>query len=231
MQASTANPLPSTRRVQPIRTRRPSCHPRASASPDFAATGEVPHTSCIPGCELFRLCETLGMFARVSGLGGHTMSDPEDPAENEAACPNCGAAVVYGGVGRRPVWCSTRCRNDAALRRLGARKGAIEVRVVEVSRPTAAGAQRRVSGDTAASNPAPEPATEGSNYGAAKPSPEQALRVIRNDPEAVGKLLVHLERRRLDGTLSAPEWLPVRNGLRLIAGALPAGIERPSPPR
>lgn len=61
-----------------------------------------------------------------------------------------------------------------------------------------------------------------------QPSVEQALRVIRTDPEAVGKLLAHLERRRSDGSLLAPEWLPVRNALRLITGALPPGTERPS---
>jgi hypothetical protein len=38
----------------------------------------------------------------------------------------------------------------------------------------------------------------------------------------------HLERRRADGTLLKAEWLPVRNALRLIAGELPPGIERPT---
>lgn len=47
----------------------------------------------------------------------------------------------------------------------------------------------------------------------------------RNDPDAVGRLLVHVERRRADGTLSALEWLTVRNALRLIAGGLPPEIE------
>lgn len=156
------------------------------------------------------------------------MSDRDNTVGDEATCPNCGAAVVYCGVGRRPVWCSTRCRNDAALRRLGARRGAIEVRVVEVSRSTP-GAGAGASNISAASNLTPAEAAEGSDSRAATPSSDQALRVIRNDPVAVGKLLAHLERRRADGTLSAPEWLPVRNGLRLIAGALPPGIERPGP--
>lgn len=152
-----------------------------------------------------------------------------DHEEGATTCPNCGAAVIYSGVGRRPVWCSTRCRNDAALRRLGARRGAIEVRVVEVSRSTP-GAQVGASGNSTASSLASADVAEASDRRAATPTPDQALRVIRNDPAAVGKLLAHLERRRANGTLSAPEWLPVRNGLRLIAGALPPGIERPSPP-
>lgn len=158
------------------------------------------------------------------------MSDRENAVGDGTACPNCGAAVVYAGVGRRPVWCSGRCRNDAALRRLGARRGAIEVRVVEVSRSTPS-SRAGASGSSAASSAPAADAAEVSDQRAATPSSDQALRVIRNDPVAVGKLLAHLERRRADGTLSAPEWLPVRNGLRLIAGALPPGIERPSPPR
>lgn len=158
------------------------------------------------------------------------MTDHKQPHEGATTCPNCGAAVVYGGVGRRPVWCSTRCRNDAALRRLAARRGAIEVRVVEVSRSTP-GTQAGASGSSAASSAPAADAAEVRDQRAATPSSDQALRVIRNDPLAVGKLLAHLERRRADGTLSTPEWLPVRNGLRLIAGALPPEIERPSPPR
>lgn len=63
---------------------------------------------------------------------------------------------------------------------------------------------------------------------AAPPSPAQALQVLRNDPRAVASLLSYLERRRSDGILLAPEWLPVRNAIRLIARALPADIERPN---
>lgn len=142
-------------------------------------------------------------------------------------CPNCGASVVYRGIGRRPIWCSTRCRNDASLKRLGARRAAVEVRVVEVLR-------QRNSGDESGSGPtATSPGQESgpaptSNAKPPMPTPEQALRTLRNDPESVGKLLAHLERRRADGMLAEPEWLPVRNALRLIAVALPPGIEHPT---
>ena len=148
----------------------------------------------------------------------------DEQSADITGCPNCGEVVIYRGVGRRPVWCSTRCRNDAALRRLGARRGAIEVRVVEVAR-------HRPEDKLPASDPLP-PATSHRQGGTARdprnssPSPAQALRAIRNDPEAVGKLLAHLERRRTDGSLLAPDWLPVRNAIRLLAGALPLGIER-----
>lgn len=149
------------------------------------------------------------------------------PIDGDNACPNCGGSVVYRGVGRRPVWCSTRCRNDASLKRLGARRAAIEVRVVEVLR-------EREVGDTAdaGSTTRPAPHQDQTDLPAitkpSTPTSEQALRIIRNDPKSVGQLLSHLERRRSDGTLGEPEWLPVRNALRLIASALPTGVERPT---
>jgi hypothetical protein len=151
------------------------------------------------------------------------MAEDDQRSEDVRSCPNCGEAVVYRGVGRRPVWCSTRCRNDAALRRLGARRGAIEVRVVNVlsHAPAPDGVP------TTPTRQQPDNADSDTRK-AAPPSPAQALRAIRNDPVAVGSLLSHLERRRSDGTLLAPEWLPVRNAIRLIASALPEGIERPT---
>ena len=152
-----------------------------------------------------------------------TYSEPSPDDSN--TCPNCAAQVVYRGVGRRPIWCSTRCRNDAALRRLGARKGAIDVRIVEVPRrrPEARPGMRDPA--TTSSNPLPSGSVAGAT---ATPSVDQALRTIRNDPDAVGKLLAHLERRRADGTLSNPEWLPVRNALRLITRGLTPDIEHPT---
>lgn len=142
-------------------------------------------------------------------------------------CPNCGAKVVYCGVGRRPVWCSTRCRNDASLKRLGARRAAVEIRVVEIPR-------ERVSGSQTDSSQAAKSLDHGSAAGSTEdaksptPTSDQALRILRNDPDAVGKLLSHLERRRSDGTLAEPQWLAVRNALRLIAGELGPALERPS---
>lgn len=155
------------------------------------------------------------------------MRAANDADLDDGTCPNCGATVVYRGVGRRPVWCSTQCRNDASLKRLGARRAAVEVRIVEVAR-------RRNSGDTSDvddRDELPVPVASSGPSGSTKPptpTPDQALRVLRNDPEAVGRLLSHLERRRADGSLNGPEWLPVRNALRLIAGALSTGVERPA---
>ena len=150
------------------------------------------------------------------------MSDRGSGLEDLGTCPNCATVVVYRGVGRRPIWCSTRCRNDAALRRLGARRGAIEVRVVEVPRLRGEDVSK-----PEASSSDPLATADGGERKAATPSADQALRLIRNDPESVGKLLAHLERRRSDGTLSDPEWLPVRNALRLITRELTSVVERP----
>ena len=98
---------------------------------------------------------------------------------------------------------------------MGARKGAIEVRVVEVP---------RLRGEDSSD---PLATADGGKRKAATPSADQALRLIRNDPVSVGRLLAHLERRRSDGTLSDPEWLPVRNALRLITRELTPVVERP----
>ena len=153
------------------------------------------------------------------------MTDREPSPDDSSTCPNCAAPVIYRGVGRRPIWCSTRCRNDAALRRLGARKGAIDVRIIEVPRRRPEPQPRVRDPATTSSAQLPSGRVAGPT---ATPSVDQALRTIRNDPDAVGKLLAHLERRRADGTLSNPEWLPVRNALRLVTRGLTPDIERPT---
>ena len=59
----------------------------------------------------------------------------KDGATEEAtACPMCSAAVTYRGRGRRPVYCSTRCKNRAANVRAAVRDGAPLVEVVHVKR-------------------------------------------------------------------------------------------------
>ena len=123
-------------------------------------------------------------------------------------CPQCGEPVQYGGVGRRPVWCSTRCRNDAALTRRGARLGGIEVRLVEVEvRP-----RRR-----------PRPAMIGSQNEPGRrrtQTADEAVRTVLASPELVGSVLSGLERIRLSGNLGASQWQPVRGGLLAIARSL-----------
>ena len=50
-------------------------------------------------------------------------------------CPRCGRPVLYKGRGRRPVWCSARCRVEASIERRGNRMVGIEPRVVAIVSP------------------------------------------------------------------------------------------------
>ena len=50
-------------------------------------------------------------------------------------CPRCGRPVTYKGRGRRPVWCSARCRVEASTERRGNRIVGVEPRVVTVVPP------------------------------------------------------------------------------------------------
>ena len=55
---------------------------------------------------------------------------------NEAfRCPRCGRPVIYKGRGRRPVWCSARCRVEASIERRGNRMVGVEPKVVTVVPP------------------------------------------------------------------------------------------------
>jgi len=50
-------------------------------------------------------------------------------------CPRCGRPVTYKGRGRRPVWCSARCRVEASIERRGNRMMGIEPKVVTIVPP------------------------------------------------------------------------------------------------
>jgi len=50
-------------------------------------------------------------------------------------CPRCGRPVIYKGRGRRPVWCSARCRVEASIERRGNRTVGVEPKVVTVVSP------------------------------------------------------------------------------------------------
>lgn len=52
------------------------------------------------------------------------------------SCPRCGRPVEWAGRGRRPRWCSQRCRRAAYEERRAAGSGAIAVRVIERERVT-----------------------------------------------------------------------------------------------
>lgn len=51
-----------------------------------------------------------------------------------SGCPRCGAPVRYVGRGRRPIWCSARCRTAASIERRGNRIVGVQPKVVEVTR-------------------------------------------------------------------------------------------------
>ena len=63
---------------------------------------------------------------------------PELPSQaavhSDERCPRCGAPVLYAGRGRRPIWCSARCRTAASIERKGNRLAGVQPRVVEVVR-------------------------------------------------------------------------------------------------
>lgn len=52
-------------------------------------------------------------------------------------CPRCGAPVTYKGRGRRPVWCSARCRVEASIERRGNEIVGVKPEVVKVVSPAA----------------------------------------------------------------------------------------------
>ncbi len=55
---------------------------------------------------------------------------------SERVCPRCGTSfeVPEKGPGRRPLWCSPRCRRRASAERVAARNFGAAVRLVEVPR-------------------------------------------------------------------------------------------------
>lgn len=59
-----------------------------------------------------------------------------DPAKM-FRCPRCGDPVTYKGRGRRPVWCSARCRVEASIERRGNEIVGVKPEVVKVVSPTA----------------------------------------------------------------------------------------------
>ena len=59
-----------------------------------------------------------------------------DPAKT-FKCPRCGAPVTYKGRGRRPVWCSARCRVEASIERRGNEIVGVKPEVVKVVSPAA----------------------------------------------------------------------------------------------
>lgn len=149
-------------------------------------------------------------------------------------CPRCGGPLIYHGRGRRPVWCSTRCRNEAAVVRRGAREAAVEIRMIDVPKQPrrgsgGTGAHGPADGDAGAVAPASEanarpalawPNRRGSRMGAAD---RQALTAaILADPDAVATVVLALTRLEQVGKLGGDRWAPVRAGLVSLADLIRA---------
>lgn len=129
-------------------------------------------------------------------------------------CPICGARVFYKGRGRRPIYCSTRCKNRAANAAAATRDGApvVEVRTVvrEVTKVT-----KRVP-----KTPPPPPIPERLRGAILCDTPEdkQLVLGLLNTPEATKVLLSALvhEAHAQGPVATDPEWRGVRNIARWL---------------
>ena len=121
-------------------------------------------------------------------------------------CPQCGAPVSYGGRGRRPVWCSSRCRNTAAVTRRGAREAAVEIRMIDVPKA-----------------PKPRPV----HVPTREERDESALSRVARSSRLTRQLLDRLERRRLAGELDSEVWADIRARLTQSVRNLPVSSTLP----
>lgn len=100
-------------------------------------------------------------------------------------CPQCGATVSYAGRGRRPVWCSSRCRNIAAVTRRGAREAAVQIRMIDVPK-------------------APKPRPE--RTPTQEERDQSAISRVARSSRLSRDLLVRLRSRRQRGELDSEVW-------------------------
>lgn len=118
------------------------------------------------------------------------------------------APVSYTGRGRRPVWCSSRCRNIAAVTRRGAREAAVQIRMIDVPK-------------------APKPRPERTST--REERDELAISRVSRSSGLCRDLLVRLRKRRLRGELDSEVWDDITRMLdQFIPGYLPR--TPPAPP-
>lgn len=144
-------------------------------------------------------------------------------------CPRCGGPVVYNGRGRRPVWCSARCRNEAAIVRRGAREGAVEIRMIEVPKQPRRGAGGEGSGGrrgVADALSVRRPSIEGRQLEgppfepSARPTTADRAALagaVLADPAVVATVVIALCRRQQAGSLSGEGWTAIRSGIVSLA--------------
>lgn len=149
-------------------------------------------------------------------------------------CPRCGGPVIYHGRGRRPVWCSTRCRNEAAVVRRGAREAAVEIRMIDVPKQPrrgsgGAGAHSTVDGvpeaaaPTSEANAWPAPAWPNQRGNRTSAVDRRALTAaILADPEAVATVVSALAKLEQMGKFGGGRWAPVLAGIVSLADLIRA---------
>lgn len=107
------------------------------------------------------------------------------------------------------MWCSSRCRNAAAVTRRGAREAAVQIRMIDVPK-------------------APKPRPE--RTPTREERDESALSRVARSSRLTRDLLSRLERRRLAGELDSEVWGDVTAVLDQFIPNRPVRTTAPAPP-
>lgn len=126
-------------------------------------------------------------------------------------CPRCGHPVTYKGRGRRPVWCSARCRVEASIERRGNRIVGVEPRVVTVVPPR----QRLSQWETDRRQEIERALT-----------PDAVVAMVVHEPYLLMKVLAHLEDKGLEGPETTRQI--IAQGLARTARALAPEVVEPA---
>ena len=110
------------------------------------------------------------------------MPDSSVPSQR-SACPRCGSVVEYSGRGRRPVWCSQVCRQEAYETRRAARENDRPIEVIVRER---------------------DPKTL---------SLDEHVRAVLASPTAIVKVMQGVGQLRRSGDLAHPKWQRLNNYL------------------
>ena len=138
-------------------------------------------------------------------------------------CPRCGGPVIYRGRGRRPVWCSTRCRNEAAVVRRGAREAAVEIRMIDVPKQPRRGVRGEGAGRVNTADAKPVSAWPNRRGGGTSAADRRVLTAaILADPEAVATVVLALTTLEQAGNFGGERWAPVRAGIVSLADLIRA---------
>ena len=141
----------------PRRPKRPStAHPMHSGSADVSVMRNRFRFDTVDSC-------------RGRSLGGVLSAAPRSRMQ----------------AGRRPVWCSSRCRNIAAVTRRGAREAAVQIRMIDVPK-------------------APKPRPE--RTPTQEERDQSAISRVARSSRLSRDLLVRLRSRRQRGELDSEVW-------------------------